>query len=279
MIDAIFIPTYRRTKQYSYNNFPKDWQKKTLLVVDEQDSEKLGGMGYNTLVCDCQGKGTAIVREWIAKYARKNKIKKYGVWDDDVYNACYTRLATEKDKYPLWNTKLTEPQWHEMFALMDEWLDEFVTCGLEVCWNPPLEKMFHQNFRQTVTHFYNDEMLPLDKLNFTDIYAAEDYNIILQLLTMGYQNRVSLRYRTRPIPTQQQVGDFIRTDRSIEVHNQSMEQLKAKFPDFVKLYEKVTKEGVGKWGGKPKLAAEIFWKKAYQSSQKVPTQTLEEFFA
>ena len=72
----------------------------------------------------------------------------------------------------------------------------------------------------------------------------------------------------------------------MDVHNESMKQLlvseqvwirkvKNKFPEYVELREKVTKNS-GEWSGKPRLAATISWKKAYQSSQ---IGSLEDFFS
>jgi len=276
-LEKLYIPTYRRSRQYTFENLPEKWKKKTVLVVDEQDAEMHGKKGYPTLLCPVQGTGISYVREWIAKQAIKDKVTKYGVLDDDLYNFAYTRLATEKDKFPLWNTKFKDPDYDAAFDLMSEWLDDFVTCGLEICWNPPLEKMFHQNFRQNGAHFYNAKTFPHDKLSWHDVPHAEDFNITLQLLSMGYQNRISLRYRVRPMPTQQSVGGMT-LSRTIDTHNESMRALQAKFPQFVKLYDKITKEGIGKWGGQTKVAAEIAWKKCWNASQAVPERTLEEFF-
>ena len=60
-----------------------------------------------------------------------------------------------------------------------------------------------------------------------------------------------------------------------DIHNKSLEQLREKFPQFVKLREKVAKNS-GEWSGKTKLAATISWKRAYESSQ---ISNLEEFFS
>jgi len=275
MIEAIYVPTWRRPTQHTVEQLPQKWRDITRLVVDERDRDMHEAAGYNTLLCDVQGQGPAIVREWICHHARDNGVEKYGVFDDDICSFAYTRLATEKDKYPQWNTRLEPEGFDVMFSVLDEWLDEFVTCGLDVRWNPPNERPYHQNFRQSASHFYNSRTLPLDKLDWNDIWAAEDFNVVLQLLTMGYQNRVATRYRTCPTPTQTPGG--ITDLRTVERHNESMRQLKAKFPRFVRLYEK--KASSGEWGGITKLAAEISWKAAWKSSQEKRDDALEELFA
>jgi hypothetical protein len=89
---------------------------------------------------------------------------------------------------------------------------------------------------------------------------------------MGYQNRVSLKYRINPGTTQAKGG--CSTQRTLDVHNKSLEQLQNKFPQFVQLREKVAKNS-GEWSGQTKKACTISWKKAYQSSQ---INSLEQFF-
>jgi hypothetical protein len=270
MIDRIYIPTYRRIKQPTWNNLPDVWKDKTVLVVDDQDFEKLK-KNHNVMRCPVQGQGIPKVREWIMENARKEGFK-FSVLDDDILDFVITRKDGESG---LWNTRLSPSQFDDMFSLMSDWLDEVVTCGLEICWNPPISKMDkHICFRQTVNHFFNAKTFPFDLIDW-NVELTEDYYMILQLLTNGFQNYISLRYRLRPDVTQATGG--CATTRTIEAHNDSMEFIRNKFPDFVKLYEKTAKVGK-EWGGKPKLAAEIAWKKAYKSSQVEPTSTLESFF-
>ena len=88
---------------------------------------------------------------------------------------------------------------------------------------------------------------------------------------MGYQNRVSLKYRVDPNITQSKGG--CSSFRTLDLHNKCMKELQRKFPQFVELREKVTKNS-GERSGQSRLAATISWKKAYQSSQ---VSNLEEF--
>ena len=92
----------------------------------------------------------------------------------------------------------------------------------------------------------------------------------LQLLTKGFSNKVSTRYRVNP------VGNFssggCSSYRTIDLHNRSFVELQKKFPQFVELREKTQNSGL--WKGKERLAGTIQWKKAYQSSQ---VNTLESF--
>ena len=277
MIDYLLIPTYRRTdKQLTWRKLPKKWQEVTYLIVDKEDQEKLSD--YQTMLCPVQGTSIGHVREWIAQ----NFVgKRYGVFDDDIYEFCYTRRFGQEEEYPLYNTKLWVEAYDDMFNIIDLQMDAgFHMGGLDVCWNPPImDKDIKYCNRQAGVHFYDGAAYPFENLEWNDIPYAEDYNIILQYLTKGNRNFTSYRYRTRPTVTQTAGGCSI--SRTIEKHNDTMNKLKAKFPEFVNLREKETK--LGEWGSTKKLAANIQWTKAYQSSKayqdtQKPEHTLEGLF-
>ena len=152
---------------------------------------------------------------------------------------------------------------------------EFIVADLETPVSALLkltrDKDYKVNSRICGNVFYDGTKLPIDKIDWTGLKIAEDYYVTLQLLTMGYQNKISLKYRVDPHETQSKGG--CSTFRSLDVHNDAMKQLQQKFPSFVKLKEKVAKNS-GEWSNKVKLAAVIQWKKAYQSSQ---VNTLDAF--
>lgn len=289
MIEKIYIPTYRRVgRQLTYENLPSHWQEKTILVVCQDEYEELS-KNYQCIVCPHQGNtpegedpknyGLSATRKWIAEQAGKIK---YAVLDDDIYEFVYTRRPSEPESHSMTNTVFSmrgmkegyENTFDEMMETLDKWLDEFVTVGLEVTWNPPFDDDYKDCWRQTTNHFFNGALLPIDELDFTTLKCAQDYYLLLQLLTKGYKNRVSMRYRVRPDLTQAPggVGEY----RTLEVHNNAMKQLRDAFPEFVKLKEKVAKNG--EWGGLTKLAANIQWKKAWKSSQEKEFATLQDLF-
>lgn len=285
MIERIYIPTYRRPDaQLTWNALPPSWREKTYLVVDREDEEVLNKKGFQTLYCPVQGPpppggelrkhAMSGTRQWIAEHGEGVK---YAVFDDDIVDFVHTRRPSEPDSQDLVNRIYNgeEEEFAKSFGLMSEWLDEYCTAAFEVTWNPPLDSDSHICFRQTVNHFYNGKTFPLDKIDYTYLECAQDYYVLLQLLTNGYQNRVSLRYRIRPALTQAKGG--CEAYRTIEKHNNAMEKLQAAYPDFVSLRTKEVKNGA--WKGTPKHAANIQWKKAYKSSQKEETASLEDFFS
>ena len=259
MVDKIYIPTYGRVgKQITFNALPEKWKKKTVLVIHEKEKDL--HQGYPVLICPEQGKGIAPVRKWIAEYA---DMTRYAVLDDDI---CFMKTK-QKDEVAVNNRKLRPEEFEELIIKINQAMDEgFIHVACEVTWNPPIfDKDFLINTRITNNIFYDGTKLPWEHLDWTSLSFAEDYYINLQLLTLGFRNKVFLRYRTTTMSVTQAPGGCS-SFRNIENHNESMRKLKHFFPEFVTLKEKICK--VGPWKGLPKLAATIYWKKAYLSSLK-----------
>lgn len=261
-ISKLYIPTYKRVgRQLCFDSLPQKYKDIAVLVVDPNEIHS----GYPTLPCPVQGTGIAPVRHWISKYAQGTR---YGVIDDDCVFQ-YTRRENEEGAS---NRDLTDQEFDDMINLFDSWMDDgFTFVGADAAWNPPTrDKDYRTNSRLSGNVFYS-ENLPVDDLDWLSLAISEDYYVALQLLTKGYQNRVSLKYRINPGATQANGG--CSTQRTLDIHNESLEMLREKFPEFVQLREKVAQNS-GEWSGKPKLAATISWKKAYESSQ---INTLEDF--
>lgn len=263
-ISKLYIPTYNRVgSQACFDSLPSKWQDKTVLVVHPEEIHD----GYPTLSCPVQGTGIAPVRQWISEYAEGTC---YGVIDDDCVFQ-YTRRENEDGPS---NRPLTNDEFDDMIDLFNSWMDAgFTFVGSDAAWNPPTrDKDYRTNSRLSGNVFYS-EKLPVADIDWLSLPISEDYYVALQLLTMGYQNRVSLKYRINPGTTQAKGG--CSTQRTLDIHNKSLEQLREKFPQFVQLREKIAKSS-GEWSGKPKLACTISWKKAYASSQ---IGNLDSFFS
>jgi hypothetical protein len=262
-ISKLYIPTYDRVgSQACFDSLPVKWKEKTVLVVHPEEIHD----GYPTLSCSVQGTGIAPVRQWISKYAEGTR---YGVIDDD----CVFQYTLRENEEGPSNRPLTDEEFDVMIDLFDSWMNEgFTFVGSDAAWNPPTrDKDYRTNSRLSGNVFYS-EKLPVSNLDWLSLPISEDYYVALQLLTQGYQNRVSLKYRINPGTTQAKGG--CSTQRTLDSHNESLVKLREKFPAFVQLREKIAKSS-GEWSGKTKLAATILWKKAYHSSQ---INSLEEFF-
>ena len=280
MIETIFIPTYGRVdKQVTYDHLPKKWQKRSILLTNAEETKILSDRGYPAQFCEAQGHIGA-VRQWI----KDNAKGKYAVFDDDLIEFVYTARPSERSKYRLVNTPINGPRLEPGFEdhfdrMMDEMsahLDDVVACCAQTTWIPPFEEDYKEPFRMSGNHFFNADTLPKDIVNFQVSGCAEDFYYVLQLCTNGYPVRVHQRWRVRPANTAEAGG--CDTYRTIDIHNEAMEQLARDYPEYVRLKEKVAK--VGEWGGKPKLAANIQWKKALKDGMsKVPDDnSLDELF-
>jgi hypothetical protein len=255
MIEAIYILTYgRQGRQITFDNLPKKWQEKTFLITHPKEHHE----GYPEIKCPIQGKSISKVRKWISKLGEG---KRYAVFDDDI-TFVYTRRENETGAG---NTPLKGKKFDVMMNTMDKWMDEgYIHTACDVCFNPPTRNVdFRVNSRITNNVFYDGTKLPIKKLDW-GLDFCEDYYINLQLLSMGHQNKVSLMFRVNSSETQSKGGCEL--NRTLEKHNSAMRELNKKYPDFVKLREKITKGGL--WKGKTKLAATISWKKCFQSSLK-----------
>lgn len=93
--------------------------------------------------------------------------------------------------------------------------------------------------------------------------CIEDFDVILKFLTNGYANIINNEFTTNQAGSN--VDGGCSTYRTLEVQADAARALAAKYPLFVQTVEKTTK---GAWGGGTRTDVKIFWKKAYQSSQK-----------
>ena len=255
-MDRLYIPTYDRVgKQLAFDSLPNKWKDKAILVVHPDEVHE----GYPTLSCPVQGTGIAPVREWIAQHGQGTR---YGVIDDDI-EFLYTRKEDEEGPS---NIKLDDNMFDSMINIFNDWMDMgYMHCGADASWNPPTRDKDHKECGRICGNvFYDGERLPVDDIDWTGLPIAEDYYVTLQLLTMGFPNMISYRARVNPNETQAKGG--CSTFRSLEIHNESMRELQRRFPQFVKLREKIAKNS-GEWSNKVKLAATISWKEAYKSSQ------------
>lgn len=97
-------------------------------------------------------------------------------------------------------------------------------------------------------------------IKFDRMQLMEDFDVTLQLLTLGYHNRVLYTYAQGQKSSNEDGG--CSTYRTPELQEHCAKKLKSHFPDFVDVVEKVTKTS---WGGGTRTDVRIKWKKAYQS--------------
>ena len=271
MIEKLFIPTLGRVNnQKTYNNLPEKWQKKTYLVVQDQEyDEHDSSINRIRLPIEISGEFGRIsnARSYIS--ANFGDDCRYGVFDDDL-EFVYTDRYWSGGK----NRPLVEYDYDYLFeALIPSWMDDgYWHIGQESTVSVPREKDYNDNYRITAAIYYDGKNLNTRNVDWEELYnldGAEDFDCNLQLLRRGFPNRVSTRYRIATGTIQSEGGCSL--NRTVTTHNEAMRMLKERHDGFVKLYEKDNK--MDSDDSVKKLGAKIRWKEAFKSSV-----NLESFF-
>lgn len=255
----IFIPTMGRpNKQVTYDNLPPALQMNTTLVVP-LDEVRFYMAQTKAYVIGCPEKGIAPTRDWIMQYAKNTEIGKIVMLDDDI------KFQKRNDAMQIKNA--TDQECIEAFQWLENTLNEHIHCGIAVRFNAfadPREylspgRMMH------VLAYRPREVIESGAYFCKGVdkdHVMDDFNMTLQLLTMGYNNKVSLTYRTSPGKANSKGGASLW--RNVEITNRSANNMKKNFPDFVRIREKKNWDGIV---GAQQLDIVANWKKAYESSR------------
>lgn len=256
----IFIPTYKRVhRQLTYDKLPTALQRKTLLVVHEDELDEHRRRGRPAVASALQGLGMAAVRGWIVDYARASGIKRIAILDDDL------TLQYRGEDMKILNS--TGAQQIEAMEWMDKTLKQYASCAMGVRflgYAEPGEVM--ENSRQMQAIGVNVERLHKLGVNFNkDVpvwFPMDDFHLTLQLLEAGEPNVVSLRYRTCPAPANAPGG--CSEQRTLQRQNESAQLLARLHPENVKVREKKA------WRGMDGTMYDVTvqWKMAYKRSQR-----------
>jgi len=255
-IDKIIIPTLGRLEnQITYSNIPDKWKSKVTFVLQEKESNHEWFKDKNVMVVP-NDIGIAKTRYLIAD---KHRGIKYAVFDDDLVFH-YRPDITLHNK-----PEMTPEIFDEAFDLMDKNLDQedVVASGFAATWSMYPEGEELECARPCGNVFYNGSKLPVDELDWLSFQVSEDYWLMMQLLSKGYKNKVSLKYFINCGATQTAGG--CAAFRTVELHNQCFQKLKNKFPRYVKLHKKVINSGG--FAGIVQLKAIISFRKLYDESK------------
>jgi hypothetical protein len=170
---------------------------------------------------------------------------------------------------------MTDEEFDDAFDMFNRWCDEeqIYHGGFSTSWTVPDERWWPimDNVRIATNCYFDSKNLPRN-LIWDRLETSQDFDANLQLLTQGFANRVSTKYRVTVGGTNIKGG--CSTYRTAETMSRVHKQLAELYPDFVHLKTKVPKSGP--MAGQEFIACHIMWRKAYESSQ---TNTLEDFFS
>lgn len=249
----IFIPTYGRSdNQVTWNNLPTAVKFDTKLVVQHREAGKYEN--YPTL----------ILPEHIQSIGptRQHLVDNYGPYiimlDDDLDFA--VRRSDEPTKF----RPAGDEDIHRMLEVMvQSLLEGYPLVGISAREGANYDtSQFKYNTRQMRVHgiktdFFRDAKIRFDRMEF-----MEDFDVILQLLEMGFTNRVLNGWVHNQRGGSNAPGGCSST-RTLERHNEAAKALQQLHPKYVTL---VNKAG-GNWGG-DRIDVRIAWKKAFEDGCK-----------
>ena len=254
MIEKIFIPTYGRVgKQKTYHNLPKKYQKKTYLVIRIEELDLHEDIpDENLIILNDEITNVAETRKAIAHLAGTIR---YAVFDDDLgFKIRFRDIWKHREGDPRF-TEQAEAQWYkyydmndqdfdDLFKMIDGWFNTGITwAGMRMsslsC--PPHPVTENSNCHGAM--FYNGELLPTIKLDWTKYETCEDVYVNMQLLEMGYRNRVTNEYCyvVKSLSYDAQEG-CNKAGRTIERNNEIILELAQRWPKYIKIEENKNKK-------------------------------------
>jgi hypothetical protein len=258
----IYIPTRQRpNNQITLKNLDEVNIAAPILVINESDRKDYAAH-LNKLVLPDSDNNIGKVRQRIIEHAVEQGHDKICMLDDDLH--------FYKRKPPTGNTSLsfslldaTIDEKLEMFALIEQWLDEVVHCAVSAReGNNHVEQPHIENSRPLRFLAYRPQALVDNNVRFDRLTIQEDFDVCLQLLRLGLPNRISYLYG------QGQKGSGLPGGcagyRDHALMEQNAHALAALHPGFVKVHQKTTK---GSFGGGTRTDVICYWGKAFKSAQ------------
>lgn len=244
----IYIPTLGRSdSQYTWENLPHAVKFNTTLVVQHHERLKYGN--YPTLVLPPEITCIGATRQWLVN----NCLDKYFIMlDDDLDFA--VRRADEPRKF----RRATDVDvLHMLQEIEQSLLEGYKMVGVASREGANYDtSQFKEATRQLRVHGINAQFFR-QCIRFDRIQFMEDFDATLQVLELGYPNRVLNGYVHNQRGGSNAPGGCS-TTRTIDAHNAAAMELKRLHPKYVKIVEKES----GNWGG-ARLDVYIMWKKAY----------------
>ena len=253
-----FIPSTKRSNKQTSYNYIHDLIK-TYIVVPEEEYN-MYQQNYPGDILPCPVKGIAPTRDWIIEHCISYGIDKFIQFDDDI-----TPQTRREDG------KISNSSPEEVKEALT-WLEHQLNFFAHASWSvraldfdtPGNEKT---SGRMMHVLAYRTDVLKNEDYRFCNgvdkTHVQDDFNMTLQLLTGGYDNIISLYYRSNPSMSNSKGGAS--SWRTLEIHNNSAKRMKELFPEFVRLREKKNWQGME---GEVQYDITVQWKKAFQSGLK-----------
>lgn len=251
----IYIPTYGRSDiQVTWENLPVPLQMDTTLVVQAREVKKYDQEKFPVLVLPPEIQSIGTTRQWIIDHTAERHIL---MLDDDLDFA--TRRVDEPTKF----RRSAGSDVYEMITTIKSSLQEgYKLVGVSGREGANRDTSSYKFVtRQLRVHGISVDFFRKN-IRFDRIPFMEDFDATLQVLELGYPNKVLNGWVHNQRGGSNAPGGCSET-RTVEAQSAAAKELKRLHPRFVRLVEKTT----GDWGMGTRLDVYVEWKKAFQSSQ------------
>lgn len=266
----IYIPTRGRVKnQLTLRGLPPELQEQAIIVcpkdeIGRHDVEcRYDKIKTNFLAQPDDIKFIADKRKWIVEQCPEDKLV---MLDDDL------RFAVRREDNPGLFRKATNEDVLTAFKELAEILSEetphagFAARGMSIGdaakrggWQESKRAMYVLGFYLPIARFWAE---------WGRIRIREDFDITLQLLSMGFPNRVNYSFVTDQKAFTPGGGDSP-LERTVDISNAAARQLQELHPDYVTLSEKT-------FANSPSRTEVIIqWIKAYEDGKRFRIQFLK----
>jgi glycosyltransferase involved in cell wall biosynthesis len=183
----IWIPTYQRVeKQITFGTIPESLKPVTKLVVDDCEYEAYAeeyGEEY-VIAIPPDLKGLSKKRQWMLENTNDPYIF---MIDDDI-----TFGMRKEGKLP----KCAGDDLIGLYDLLASWLDEgFIHVGIsQRAFNHLEEQPWAEIGRMCTTYAYNAPAVLKSGARFDRLPLQQDFDMTLQLLELGFKNRITFEY-------------------------------------------------------------------------------------
>jgi len=249
VIERIYIPTIRRTdNQISFNNLPKELQRKVIMVVESGERhlynydceylelpEKIVGEFYQL----------AETRKFIYEHAGTIK---YAVMDDDlIIRRRNSKYWTGKSNMEKSKRDAIPDEILLAFDTCDKWLDEpdIGIVGLtDQSIGAPPPPVEYQNTVFVAGLIFIDGakvQQELHDMDITSVRIAEDLIFIYECLSRGINTRKSIEWMFTNGSAKKGMTETSLSGtghNSSDLHYDALKYIQTKFPKGIKLYEK-----------------------------------------
>lgn len=251
----IFIPTYGRSEnQVTFNNLPETIQINTRLVIQDREREKYEKIpSFNKLVLPAHIRGIGPTRQFLI-----DNYRTVLMLDDDLDFA--TRRADIPERFRASTPEDIENMLEAIVNTLDEGFHMVGVSGREGANRDTSQ--FKDCVRQLRIHAINCEFFREKNIRFDRVEFMEDFDATLQLLELGYPNRVLNGWVHNQHAGSNATGGCSE-ERTMEKQTEAAYRLQELHPKFVTVVPKYS----GDWGA-PRMDVRVQWKRAYESSKR-----------